>query len=104
MNMVPGEASCASPLLTDLYQLTMLDAYYRLGKERPAVFEFAVRRLPHARNYLVAAGLEQVQVGDTHEICSPTSACGTEAAITIFIASGRKPAEPRAGAPSGSTT
>jgi nicotinate phosphoribosyltransferase len=58
--MVPGEASCASPLLTDLYQLTMLDAYYRLGKERPAVFEFAVRRLPHARNYLVAAGLEQV--------------------------------------------
>jgi len=54
--------------------------------------------------WFAAAGLEQVQVGDTHEICSPTSACGTEAAITIFIASGRKPAEPSAGAPSGSTT
>lgn len=54
--------------------------------------------------WFAAAGLEQVQVGDTHEICSPTSACGTEAAITIFIASGRKPAEPRAGRPSGSTT
>ena len=40
-----------------------------------------------------AAGLEQIAVGDTREICSPTSACGTQAAITIFIASGRKPAE-----------
>jgi nicotinate phosphoribosyltransferase len=47
-------------LLTDLYELTMLDAYYRLGMEKQAVFEFAVRRLPHARNFLVAAGLEQV--------------------------------------------
>lgn len=38
------------------------------------------------------AGLEQVSVGDTREICSPTSTCGTKAAITIFIATGRKPA------------
>jgi hypothetical protein len=37
------------------------------------------------------AGLETVSVGDTQEICSPTSDCGTTAAITIFIASGRKP-------------
>jgi ubiquinone/menaquinone biosynthesis C-methylase UbiE len=37
------------------------------------------------------AGLEGVTVGDTQEICSPTSECGTTAAITIFIASGRKP-------------
>jgi ubiquinone/menaquinone biosynthesis C-methylase UbiE len=36
------------------------------------------------------AGLEQVSVADTHEICSPTSECGTKAAITIFIARGRK--------------
>lgn len=50
----------ASSLLTDLYQLTMLDAYYRLGMEQTAVFEFFVRRLPETRNYLVAAGLEQV--------------------------------------------
>jgi nicotinate phosphoribosyltransferase len=28
--------------------------------EQTAVFEFSVRRLPHARNFLVAAGLEQV--------------------------------------------
>jgi ubiquinone/menaquinone biosynthesis C-methylase UbiE len=38
------------------------------------------------------AGLEQVTVGDTQEICSPTSECGTKAAITIFLAAGRKPA------------
>jgi ubiquinone/menaquinone biosynthesis C-methylase UbiE len=36
------------------------------------------------------AGLDQVTVGDTREICSPTSDCGTRAAITIFIARGRK--------------
>ncbi len=50
----------ASALLTDLYQLTMMDAYYRLGMEDRAVFEFSVRRLPDSRNFLVAAGLEQV--------------------------------------------
>jgi nicotinate phosphoribosyltransferase len=55
------DASRAAPaLLTDLYQLTMLDAYYRLGMTEPAVFEFYVRRLPDCRNFLVAAGLEQV--------------------------------------------
>jgi ubiquinone/menaquinone biosynthesis C-methylase UbiE len=38
------------------------------------------------------AGLEDVAVGDTHELCSPTSSCGVKAAITIFLARGRKPA------------
>ena len=37
------------------------------------------------------AGLEDVTVADTREICSPSSACGTQAAITIFIARGQKP-------------
>jgi nicotinate phosphoribosyltransferase len=50
----------APALLTDLYQLTMLDAYHQLGMNEPAVFEFFVRRLPAARNFLVAAGVEQV--------------------------------------------
>ncbi|MBA3831143.1 MAG: methyltransferase domain-containing protein [Chthoniobacterales bacterium] len=36
------------------------------------------------------AGLIDVAVGDTNEICSPTAKCGERAAITIFIASGRK--------------
>jgi len=40
--------------------------------------------------WLQEAGLDDVTVGDTREICSPTSDCGTRAAITIFIAQGRK--------------
>jgi len=48
-----------SALLTDLYQLTMLQAYYAQGMVDTAVFEFFVRRLPPNRGFLVAAGLEQ---------------------------------------------
>ena len=44
-------------LLTDLYQLTMLKAYWELGMRETAVFEFFVRRLPPNRNFLLAAGL-----------------------------------------------
>lgn len=47
-------------LLTDLYQLTMLQGYFAHGMEQTAVFEFFVRKLPKNRNFLVAAGLEQV--------------------------------------------
>jgi len=36
------------------------------------------------------AGLEEVTVADTNEVCSPTAECGTKAAITIFLARGRK--------------
>nr|WP_298726708.1 nicotinate phosphoribosyltransferase [uncultured Steroidobacter sp.] len=49
-----------SALLTDWYQLAMLDAYYRLGMTQTAVFEFFVRRLPQRRSFLIAAGLDQV--------------------------------------------
>ncbi|MDD3838873.1 MAG: nicotinate phosphoribosyltransferase [Phenylobacterium sp.] len=52
--------SAASPLLTDLYQLNMLQAYFEHGIAETAVFEFFVRKLPKRRNFLVAAGLEQV--------------------------------------------
>src|SRR5919206_1888130 len=48
-----------SPLLTDLYQLTMLEAYFEHGLTGTAVFEFFVRRLPAGRGFLMAAGLEQ---------------------------------------------
>lgn len=47
-------------LLTDLYQLTMGQAYFDLGMRETAVFELFVRRLPPSRRYLVAAGLAQV--------------------------------------------
>ena len=49
-----------SVLLTDLYELTMAQAYLEQGMDKPAVFEFFVRKLPAHRNFLVAAGLEQV--------------------------------------------
>jgi ubiquinone/menaquinone biosynthesis C-methylase UbiE len=42
------------------------------------------------RRWFEAAGLTQVTVADTEEICSPTSECGTKAAITIFVARGVK--------------
>jgi nicotinate phosphoribosyltransferase len=50
----------SSALLTDLYELTMAQAYREHDMEEPAVFEFFVRKLPPHRNFLVAAGLEQV--------------------------------------------
>lgn len=49
-----------SPQLTDLYQLTMVQSYLDHGMEEKAVFEFFVRKLPPKRNFLVAAGLEQL--------------------------------------------
>ncbi len=49
----------SSALLTDQYQLTMLQGYFDQEMQRTAVFEFFVRRLPPHRNFLVAAGLEQ---------------------------------------------
>jgi nicotinate phosphoribosyltransferase len=50
----------SSPLLTDLYQLTMLHTYYSRGMLGTAVFEFFVRKLPPERNFMMAAGLEQL--------------------------------------------
>ena len=45
---------------TDLYELTMLAAYFEAGfAEERATFELFTRRLPAARGFLVAAGLEQ---------------------------------------------
>ena len=49
-----------SALLTDLYQLSMVQAYLDAGMTDTAVFELFVRKLPKGRNFLLAAGLEQV--------------------------------------------
>ncbi len=48
------------PLLTDFYQLAMLQAYKECGLTGTAVFELSVRKLPSRRDFLLAAGLEQV--------------------------------------------
>src|SRR6185437_4147459 len=47
-----------SPLLTDLYELNMIQAYLDNGQIDEAVFEFFVRRLPPRRGFLLAAGLD----------------------------------------------
>ncbi len=47
-----------TPLLTDLYELTMMQTYYEHGMEEEAVFELFMRRSPQ-RGFFVAAGLEQ---------------------------------------------
>jgi nicotinate phosphoribosyltransferase len=49
-----------SPLLTDLYQLNMLQSYLDHGMTETAVFEFFSRKLPARRGFLMAAGLAQV--------------------------------------------
>lgn len=46
-------------LFTDLYQLTMLQAYFVEGMDDEAVFDLFIRRLRN-RNYLIACGLETV--------------------------------------------
>jgi nicotinate phosphoribosyltransferase len=48
-----------SALLTDLYQINMMQAYLDGGATDTAVFELFARNLPPRRGFLVAAGLEQ---------------------------------------------
>jgi nicotinate phosphoribosyltransferase len=43
-------------LLTDLYQLNMIQAYLDHGETDTAVFELFVRKLPDSRGFLMAAG------------------------------------------------
>ena len=48
----------ATALLTDLYQLTMAQGLWKLGRaERPAVFHLFFRRAPFGGGFAVAAGL-----------------------------------------------
>ncbi len=48
----------AKGLFTDLYELTMAQAYLETNKVGRAVFSLFVRKLPKNRNFLVACGLE----------------------------------------------
>lgn len=56
-----GDAAAGLPsaaLFTDLYQLTMLQAYWSEGMQEPAVFSLYFRQLPPSRNYMLTCGLE----------------------------------------------
>lgn len=45
-------------LMTDLYELVMVDSYLRQGLNEPATFDLFIRGLPANRSFLVNAGLE----------------------------------------------
>ena len=47
-------------LFTDLYELTMAQAYFSQGMHAPATFGLTVRSYPPNRGYLVSAGLDDV--------------------------------------------
>ncbi len=61
---VPGEFRSGplvlrdAALFTDLYELTMAAAFFREGMGETATFSLFARRLPEARAFIVAAGLE----------------------------------------------
>jgi nicotinate phosphoribosyltransferase len=55
-----GAAGDELALLTDLYELTMLQAYFAEGMMEEAVFSLFVRRLPARRNFLLSCGLDTV--------------------------------------------
>lgn len=55
--MIPAEDLI---LVTDLYELTMAQAYWAHGMTGLATFSLFVRELPPERGFLVAAGLEDV--------------------------------------------
>jgi len=47
-------------LLTDFYELTMMQGYFKTGMNRKVVFDAFYRRNPDNGGYAVAAGLDQV--------------------------------------------
>lgn len=53
-----AQSACPSALLVDLYELTMMQAYWKQEIEGRATFDLFVRRLPPERNFLLAVGLE----------------------------------------------
>jgi nicotinate phosphoribosyltransferase len=59
-SLSPGQPPFSTVLVTDLYELTMLEAYFEEGLDEVAVFSLFVRRLPERRNYLLACGLDDV--------------------------------------------
>ena len=58
--MTPGSRAPApsDALLTDLYQLSMMQAYWENGLTETATFDLICRRLPPHRNLLIACGLD----------------------------------------------
>ena len=60
MSDMPPIDPLRSALFTDMYELTMAQAYDAEGMDQTAVFELLFRKMPGDRNYFVAAGLQDV--------------------------------------------
>lgn len=60
LSFFPSRPHFSPVLLTDLYELAMLQAYFEERMSERAVFSLFVRRLPERRNYLLACGLDDV--------------------------------------------
>src|SRR4051794_26078118 len=60
MTLSPWVHDANAALLTDLYELTMLQSYFDAGLHDLAAFDLFIRRLPANRNYFIACGLEHV--------------------------------------------
>lgn len=58
--MLQQEGRLSTALFTDLYELTMAQAYHAECMDQLAVFELAFRAMPQNRNYIVAAGFDDV--------------------------------------------
>ncbi|MDX1654014.1 MAG: nicotinate phosphoribosyltransferase [Candidatus Competibacteraceae bacterium] len=56
----PGFDPHHSALFTDLYELTMAQAYQAEGMSAAGVFELFFRKMPEGRNFVMAAGLSSV--------------------------------------------
>ena len=51
-------------LLTDLYELTMMQGYFKENNNETVVFDIFYRNNPCGSGYAIAAGLEQIIGGD----------------------------------------
>ena len=47
-------------LMTDLYELTMMQGYFKAGNKQRVIFDVFYRKNPSGSAYAVMAGLEQV--------------------------------------------
>ena len=56
----PGSMRTGRALFTDLYELTMAQAYQAECMNELAVFELTFREMPQSRNYIVAAGFQDI--------------------------------------------
>lgn len=57
----PPTNSLVSPMLTDMYQITMVYAYWKAGKhDEFAVFDLFFRKNPFGGEFCIFAGLDEV--------------------------------------------